>query len=81
MLRYISNNRTVFLTFFSFRHPDKNNNPEAETKFIEITTAYEVNNLSHRFHLKIIILYMRIICFLLDIDKQIQARKLCCTLE
>jgi len=23
-------------------HPDKNNNPEAETKFVEITQSYEV---------------------------------------
>lgn len=31
--------------FSFFRHPDKSNHPEAETKFIEITTAYEVNHL------------------------------------
>jgi len=35
----------IFLTLYIFyfiRHPDKSNHPEAETKFIEITTAYEV---------------------------------------
>jgi len=30
------------LFVYTIRHPDKNNHPEAETKFIEITTAYEV---------------------------------------
>lgn len=39
---------TDLITFY-FRHPDKSNHPEAETKFIEITTAYEVNNFYQTF--------------------------------
>jgi DnaJ family protein C protein 16 len=34
----------MYCDLIVFRHPDKSTHPEAETKFIEITTAYEVNH-------------------------------------
>lgn len=43
-LRGIYNYNFVTKKFLFFRHPDKSNHPEAETKFIEITTAYEVKS-------------------------------------
>jgi hypothetical protein len=33
---------TIFFVFFFSRHPDKNNDPAAENRFVEINQAYEV---------------------------------------
>lgn len=33
----------IYTKYVYFRHPDKNDNPAAEDKFVEITQAYEVS--------------------------------------